>query len=357
MSKPDPAGAKSLEEILASIRRSLADEGTSRPIEPRTAPVKAAQPEPKPTVPVSAPAKRAEPLAGKLAGALNGKAAAPGLDDDLTELLAIEPKKPVPAEPAKPSAAGSGDPKDPLWFLTRLSAAAGGNVPQGSAARARDAAKAPVTEEVKLSRPETLRASLPPLFSGGDKPAAAARAPADAGRTHAKADGVSLTETTQPRVFRPLKDGAADTAKAEPEAGPATATPERPAEPAAPTLQREAEARPSEVVPQAPVSRGPAADAEAAVAPPAKAKSAAAPFAEARLSAVPERAFPPADSAPAAKPMPEGPPQPRALEQTMAELLEPVIRQWLQSNLPRMIEKVVREEVARAIAAEREGKS
>ena len=38
----------------------------------------------------------------------------------------------------------------------------------------------------------------------------------------------------------------------------------------------------------------------------------------------------------------------------VAELLEPVIRQWLDSNLPRLIEKAVREEVARAVAAERE---
>ena len=44
----------------------------------------------------------------------------------------------------------------------------------------------------------------------------------------------------------------------------------------------------------------------------------------------------------------------RALEQVVAELLEPVIRQWLHSNLPRLIEKAVREEVVRALAAERD---
>jgi cell pole-organizing protein PopZ len=37
----------------------------------------------------------------------------------------------------------------------------------------------------------------------------------------------------------------------------------------------------------------------------------------------------------------------------IAELLEPVIRHWLDNNLPRMVEKVVREEVARSLAAER----
>jgi cell pole-organizing protein PopZ len=44
----------------------------------------------------------------------------------------------------------------------------------------------------------------------------------------------------------------------------------------------------------------------------------------------------------------------QALEQVVAGLLEPVIRQWLQSNLPRLIEKAVREEVVRALAAERD---
>jgi cell pole-organizing protein PopZ len=34
-----------------------------------------------------------------------------------------------------------------------------------------------------------------------------------------------------------------------------------------------------------------------------------------------------------------------------------VIRHWLDTNLPHMVEKVVREEVARAIAAERASKS
>ena len=44
MSKPDPTGAKSLEEILASIRRSLVEEPAVRPPEPQVAPAKAGQP-------------------------------------------------------------------------------------------------------------------------------------------------------------------------------------------------------------------------------------------------------------------------------------------------------------------------
>jgi cell pole-organizing protein PopZ len=45
--------------------------------------------------------------------------------------------------------------------------------------------------------------------------------------------------------------------------------------------------------------------------------------------------------------------QARTLEQVVGELLEPVIRHWLETNLPRMVEKVVRDEVARALTAER----
>ena len=59
-------------------------------------------------------------------------------------------------------------------------------------------------------------------------------------------------------------------------------------------------------------------------------------------------------SPPATKPAPAADAaQARTLEQVIGELLEPVIRQWLETNLPRMVEEVVREEVARAIAAER----
>ena len=49
---------------------------------------------------------------------------------------------------------------------------------------------------------------------------------------------------------------------------------------------------------------------------------------------------------------PADPAQARTLEQVIGELLEPVIRHWLEANLPRMVEKVVRDEVARALAAE-----
>ena len=80
MSRPDPTGAKSLEEILASIRRSLAEE-PARPPEPRVAPVQAAQPEPKPASPpanVPAKANGAGLLASKLAAGLERRVQSAG---------------------------------------------------------------------------------------------------------------------------------------------------------------------------------------------------------------------------------------------------------------------------------------
>lgn len=361
MSKPDSTGAKSLEEILSSIRKSLAEEATDRPPEPRLAPAKAVQPEPKPASSGNAAANGAG-LSSKLAGALNGAASAPAHDDDLSELLATEPKKPVPSAPAsaaKPPEADGGDPKDPLWFLSRLSAAAAGkSAPTtGPAARARDAAKAPVAppaEEVRLSRPEVLRASLPPLFGGGEA-ARAPKAPADAPPMQAKAaDSVNPMARTEPRGLPwPAADGKAEPAQDKDKAGLAVST----AAPAAPLQafslfeQSPAKADPRESLTLASLPLGPApsfgpelpapvVEAEPAFTPPADP--------EPQSAAAEEEAAPGLSLAPAAA-LPT-----RALEQVVAELLEPVIQQWLQGNLPRLIEKVVREEAARAVAAERD---
>jgi len=127
MSKLDAAGAKSLEEILASIRKTLSGGGSDasggeRRAEPMPAP---ATPEPK------APASADDDgmLSAKLAGALTEPANGAALDDDLSELLAPDDKRAAPsdvANAAKATKAG-GDGKDPLWFLRHPSAAEGKN--------------------------------------------------------------------------------------------------------------------------------------------------------------------------------------------------------------------------------------
>ena len=42
-------------------------------------------------------------------------------------------------------------------------------------------------------------------------------------------------------------------------------------------------------------------------------------------------------------------PQTQALQEMIARLLEPVIQQWLDTNLPRMVEAAIREEMERQV--------
>src|SRR5262245_57491019 len=122
MNKPQPTEGKSLEEILASIRKSLADEPPGRQPQLPMPPAKVTVPDPQPPRPAPAgePAKAdsAGSLAGKLAAGLNGASQTPpATDDDLSELLATAPTKPVApvsADAPKPPQTRS-DAKDPLW--------------------------------------------------------------------------------------------------------------------------------------------------------------------------------------------------------------------------------------------------
>jgi cell pole-organizing protein PopZ len=92
----------------------------------------------------------------------------------------------------------------------------------------------------------------------------------------------------------------------------------------------------------------PASVAEAAPGPqqpPPEAKPADEPLGDTAADTAANKAPEPAPTIDAA--------QARTLEHVIGELLEPVMRHWLETNLPRMVEKVVRDEVARALAAER----
>jgi cell pole-organizing protein PopZ len=76
-------------------------------------------------------------------------------------------------------------------------------------------------------------------------------------------------------------------------------------------------------------------------------------FAAPIASANPEARSAPPEVAPASQPpvvaetpAPASPPAVRTLEDTVAELLRPVLRQWLDDNMPRIVEKAFREELA-----------
>jgi cell pole-organizing protein PopZ len=371
MSKLDAIGAKSLEEILASIRKTLSGGGSDPSSGQR-----AAAPMPAPATPEPrAPADRAGDddglLSARLAGALGGPVNGAALDDDFSELLAPEHKEPAPSDPAsaaKPAAAGS-DGQDPLWFLKQPSAAGESNGTQAPTAHTQPGELAPApADEVKLSRPEVLRASLPPLFGAAEErptifrtaPAHAPKAP-DSGAPTAKmqppppppgevgktAAGSVHTARTQPSM--PSVQPADETAKAAP---PPSVPPKR------------TDAGSSEAMPTAPVAREPAPIREAAPAPAAEAAPGPQPLPEAKpangslgdvaADTTANKVSAPTREPSATKPAPTADaPQARSLEQVVGELLEPVIRHWLETNLPRMVEKVVRDEVARALAAER----
>jgi len=299
MTKPDAAGAKSLEEILASIRKSLAEQTAGQPNPP--APAVAA----KPTAPTqgahgssaASVSDAASLLSGKLAGALQASPAnGPAFDDDLERLLAPETGKAAiaPEQPGGPAPgpAASEAGGDPWWVLTQppQSAPAGEGKANGAAhARSEPAAE----EEVKLSRPEVLRASLPPLFVAETRETSAALSAAASALPAGEASGAQAKAPGPNPRSSPTEDGAGRRVGL----GPHLSGAPHPA----PGIGQEAAAA--------------TGHAATAVRP--------------------------------------GAPSPGALERTIAELLEPVIRNWLDTNLPRLVEKVVREEVVKAIAAER----
>jgi cell pole-organizing protein PopZ len=176
------------------------------------------------------------------------------------------------------------------WALGRTDGAQQPASPAVTARTDHGGRQQPPAEEITLSRPETLRPSLPPLFGADEEEAATLH--------------VSGAEDTglNGAVAAVARDQAAP---AEPK--PATAPEaEAPAAPTAPALT-------------------------------------AAPVATAEAPSVGETAA-------SAAARPNG-----ALEDLIAQLLEPVLVSWLDANLPRLIEKTVRAEVERALSARRPG--
>lgn len=333
MSRPETPGGQDLEAILASIRKTLA--GGSPSPSPGPWPVaEAREVKQDATAQAAGPTPAADALPNKLAVALKGTGGR-GADEDFADLLAPGPRRDAPP------AASVGDgtktdtatrEQDPLWFLTRR-----------PADKTADNTKA-AGEDIELTRPETVRASFPPLFSApgerpliaeGVKPAADAGSPdtsrgqeagKGAAQLSAKATNPTAKDPAASSVPTPSAAGSAGAVKADnaPDAGPAKKETGQDREP-----QR---------------AETPGADAaQAAVFGGAQAKDfVLAPLASAaRAEMVAKWAARPDTPA-------------RALEEAIAQLLEPLLRQWLESNLPRLVAGAIREEVARGLEAERE---
>ena len=297
MSKPDPAGG-SLENILASIRQSLSEQSTEALGEPAAAPVEQDK---------NARPPRKQGLTQRLAGT-TAEAGVGQPSDDLSDLLddtpvnATPPREAAPAPdaagPAAATAAASGE-KDPLWFLTRRdeSATEAGSPPAGAAIEPPPVAAAPPPAEPKLTRPEVLRASMPPFFGSSTE---AAKPPSTS--VEPAPQPAAGPQVTRPQSSAPAAQTSADAGMAREVSLLAAA-----AEAAA--------ARPPQAAPQ-PVLNGKAAPAAAA----------------------------PSPSATLASDMAHN----RALEVMVLDLLKPMLRQWLDENMPRMVAEALGEEVQRA---------
>src|SRR5262245_24589746 len=156
MGKADATSAKSLEEIIASIRKSLSGDGA------RGAAARQARAEPELPMPAASPLAGDGVLTDRLAGALNGAAAGAPLDEDIADIL--EMKK--PASPATRAMSDLNEPgRDELSPLPHGAGSILGGVVPDRVPEAPERGPAPdLDDAIKLSRPADLRASLPPLF-------------------------------------------------------------------------------------------------------------------------------------------------------------------------------------------------
>lgn len=381
MSSFEKTAGKNLDEILASIRKTLADKST---------PPQPGFPQPDPLAEASAgePARR------------NGDR----IDDDFADLLAgglgVSPSQPQEKDTTAPEPA---EPKDPLWFLRP----SGGGEPQALSLPDHGPRLAPETLADGIIPPPQ-RPSFSPQFiadrarSDGvangtssspsqEKPSAASPSAPDPGtatETKPAATGLApdaIGPGTANREAAQMAPGAgqaaagaaapatspagrdADSKLGVPPASAAKPDPARPAgagvpvspspavSPGALPLKPEAAQAPAALGGMKPVAAGPAKPtapaavvSPAAMAGPAIKGASAAPRAAAGLNGVASAArSAAAASMPAANAVPAS--QTQALEQIIEQLLEPLLRRWVEANLPRMVEAAIRAEVARVL--------
>jgi cell pole-organizing protein PopZ len=333
MSKPELPGNQSLEEILASIRKTLHDDRPDEGLSKLDNQPSAAQDEP-PAPTNGSGAQGADTLPNRLADALNGTGNG-HTEEDLTDLLASELPSPLLA----PKPQIGNDTRDAPWFLSRNPVTNDGVAkPAATAARAepRLPSAPAASEEISLTRPETLRRSFPPLFGAGEaSPARPADIPFDRPKP---AEPVSATPA---RAETPVVPTPAVTEKILAAASPATLAQEpvvEAAKPAAPVETKVHTAEPiAPVVEKAAVLPEPVVEVAPVVREAPVAEMAAAADVAETVEAAPAQTRPDAAAALQGQP----------LQEVIARLLEPVIQQWLEAHLPGMVETAIREEVER----------
>jgi uncharacterized protein len=306
MSKPDVASG-SLESILASIRKSLAEQATDAPSETPGSPIESPKED----------SARKRGLRHRLAGTTTGQPSGEQpVADDLADLLEEQAAPPAPAASPQPAVESSPEAKlaaardikppeeDPLWFLTRRDEPA----PPEPAASSDAPSPAQAPAEPILTRPEVVRASMPPFFGSTAEvvkpdpvPTGGVRQPAPSPQMQPGASGGSVVPAAVPQA--PLTQPSASGG------GVAQA-----------------------VVPQAPPVEGAAAKTQP-------------PGGSAPLNGRGTRAGEVPDAPMAVPGGTKG--QTAALEAAVLELLKPMLRQWLDQNMPRLVAEALKGEAAR----------
>src|SRR5262245_26617969 len=380
MSSFDKTAGKNLDEILASICKTLADE--SPPSEAAQSLVQANS--------------SASPLGD------GNPAAAAKIDDDFADLLAGGlGTAPVPSPGTEAADGTPTEQKDPLWFLRP----SGGREPQvlplppdrplpsldgladvdvppqrssfapqfisdshgediqpaatglSSPASPAEAAPSPApVAEVGTANGLSPEAPGPGGAKGGDvaevgpPPAAFAGDPTAAAKPPVVSPGGKEAEPKSP-----VSAGKADAAKlgtAPGEASAAAGSPSPVVKPEAvkPDVgQQQVAARGN---PAPPADAGKPAVAPATATPgrfgPSMSKTASSPARAIGLNGAAAAGTAAAPQPAGAKAVPAS--QTQAIEQIIEQLLEPVLRRWVDANLPRLVEAAIRVEVARALA-------
>jgi len=366
MSSFDKTAGKNLDEILASIRKTLADESS--------------EPQPKPPPPTGA----SDPSPPAASSQNGSKAPIAKIDDDLADLLAgggIGPTA-VPTGPKEaPDAAAEA--KDPLWFLRP----SGGREPVTSPHV--DDPSSPTVDGLAGPVVSPERSSLAALFVAdrgsehGEAYAAAAALASSSPQAKAApipdppskdakapdptpAPDVALPGKAAPEPFPPPEVAAAGkpTVDAAPADVPAAARPDELKRGPASGLAAGADVAPAPLKPPAPQDQavpmaprsprpaGPESSAPVAAAPGSgrvQGGPGASPIVHSTSPG--SRANALNGAAPGASAVPVA--QSQALEQIIEQLLEPLLRRWVEVNLPRLVEAAIRAEVARVLEAGR----
>jgi uncharacterized protein len=360
MSKPDQAGG-SLESILASIRRSLAEQSPDTQSEDATAPSDGqsdAQPGP----------GLGDRLTQRLATthADEGGQSRHPREDDLSDLLEAQSPgaMPVSSDPAAdivlPASPQPAD-QDPLWFLSRRPEPEPVNSEEPAWTPAPERADVPVRGAVvapKPQRPETVRASRPPFFGASAEPG--------------RPDAVVTTDPVVPGVgLMPPPSAVLEMAPLIPPPAVAVPPPASAREPAsvkearrvgdpvplpaaAPAASSSWETASAQIGPRATeptfVPHFPAA--MDAVAAEMRAPAAAMPTAASNDKPKPASVEPPHAQVDATSPAGLAP-STRALDAMVVEMLQPMLRQWLDENMPRLVAAALKDEAERLNTADR----